>query len=1129
MKRFELPKAPPDQTGTVKAWFAPVTIPSYLPMLPDKNPMFLEKRVYQGSSGRVYPLPFTDRIATKAVEHQWQAAHLENEFIRVMVLPEIGGRIHVGLDKTNGYDFFYRQNVIKPALVGLAGPWISGGVEFNWPQHHRPATFMPVEAKIEKHADGSQTIWCSDHDPLNRMKGMHGICLHPARSYIELKVRLYNRTPFMQSFLWWANVGVHVHELYQSFFPPDVQYVADHARRAVSRFPLCEGFYYGVNYGERARNGVPDDERPRSYVPPGTYAANDLSWYANIPVPTSYMAVGSAEDFLGGYDHKRKAGLIHVCDHHISPGKKQWTWGNHDFGYAWDRNLTDEDGPYIELMAGVFTDNQPDFSFLAPGESKVFSQYWYPIQEIGPAQKANRDAALSLRFSEGKGQVGICVTQPFPGASVRLMAGRDEVRVWTCDLVPGRPMLEPCELPSAAKETDIQVLVETKQNRELLRYSPPPREKRTSPAPATAPPLPELIESNDELYLTGLHLDQYRHATRYPDTYWREALRRDPGDARSNNRMGLWHLRRGELPQAEEYFRKAILRLTKWNANPADGEAYYNLGLTLRYLGRDREAYDAFSKAMWNQAWESPACLALGELDAKRGDWQKARQHLEDCLRRNADHLMARNLAVIVLRKLGELEEAQDLLRETLSLDPLDCEARYLAGGLSKVENQVLLDKAIECARAGLFQEAIEIVNRADEKAKDGSVPMMRYACGYFLEQLGDTAGAATAYAGAAAASPDYCFPSRLEEMIFLEAALARNPADARAAYYLGNFRYDRRRHHEAIRLWEQSAQRDPSFSVVWRNLGIAYFNVMGDSRAARSAFDKALRANPEDARVLYERDQLWKRAGESPKRRLAELERYPTLVSSRDDLSIELATLYNLTRQHEKALEVIGSRQFQPWEGGEGLALDEHVRTHLGLGRQALAKGNPTEARAFFEAAFHCPENLGEAKHVLANQSHVFYWLGVGFAASGDSAAARQWWQRAAGQKGDFQQMSVKPYSEMTYYSALALKRLECHAEAEDLLRSVLKHAEELIRRPAVIDYFATSLPTMLLFEDDLQMRNRIKGTFLKAQAYLGLGDGKKAQQLINEVLSLDQSYPFAADFLEELELQLVDVSHSR
>ena len=142
-----------------------LVIPTYLPAPPDKNPMFLEKRVYQGSSGKVYPLPFTDRIAEKPVARKWKAVWIENEYLRVLMLPEIGGRIHAIQDKTNGYDLIYHQPVIKPALVGLAGPWISGGIEFNWPQHHRPATFLPVDFEIEEHADGSKTVWCGDHDP----------------------------------------------------------------------------------------------------------------------------------------------------------------------------------------------------------------------------------------------------------------------------------------------------------------------------------------------------------------------------------------------------------------------------------------------------------------------------------------------------------------------------------------------------------------------------------------------------------------------------------------------------------------------------------------------------------------------------------------------------------------------------------------------------------------------------------------------------------------------------------------------------------------------------------------------------------------------------------------------------
>src|SRR6202012_2905771 len=404
-----LPNAPASETAAVKAWEEPVVMTTYLPAAPDPNPLFLEKRVYQGSSGKVYPLPVIDRIATEPCEHTWQAVHLENEYLRVMVLPEIGGRIHIGYDKRNGYDFFYRQNVIKPALVGLAGPWISGGVEFNWPQHHRPATFLPVDVSIEHHEDGSVTAWCSDHDPISRMKGMHGVCLRPGCAYVELKARLYNRTWDTQTFLWWANVATRVHERYQSFFPSDVRFVADHAKRAVTEFPCSLGTYYGINYGERALHGVPAAEQPANFVPDGSYPPNDLGWYANIPVPTSYMVVNSQEDFFGGYDHAAGAGVVHVANHHIAPGKKQWTWGNHEFGYAWDRCLTDDGGPYIELMAGVYTDNQPDFSYLAPWETKTFTQSWFPIHKIGVPQAANTDAALSLRLKGNRVDIGVWV------------------------------------------------------------------------------------------------------------------------------------------------------------------------------------------------------------------------------------------------------------------------------------------------------------------------------------------------------------------------------------------------------------------------------------------------------------------------------------------------------------------------------------------------------------------------------------------------------------------------------------------------------------------------------------------------------------------------------------------------
>ncbi len=1131
--------------GEVRVRREAVTLPTYEPAASDKNPMFLEKRVYQGSSGRVYPLPFTDRIAETPTDREWDAIFLDNGLIEVMLLPEIGGRIHAGRDLSNGYEFFYRQHVIKPALVGLAGPWISGGVEFNWPQHHRPSTFMPTDVAIEHGEDGSITVWMGEHEPMDRTKGMHGICLHPGRTVIEAKVRLYNRTPYVQTFLWWANIATQVHEGYKSFFPPDAHMVADHAKRALSEYPLAEGHYYGVDYGARGRDGVPAEEVPSHFVPANQggsgpeYAPNDLSWYANIPVPTSYMCMGTKDDFLGGYDFFAKAGLLHLADRHISPGKKQWTWGNHEFGYAWDRNLTDADGPYIELMAGVYTDNQPDFSWIAPGETKNFSQFWYPYQAIGPVHFANLDAALSLTGDT----LGVAVT--------RLLHGRvvSDVGEWEVELAPNRPFLQ-----RVAGATWVALFEGAK---EIARYEIFVNEDPGTASVATEPPFPDDIDSADELFLTGQHLAQYRHATRSAADYWREALHRDPGDVRCNNALGLWHFRRGEFELAEACFRQAVARATHRNPNPYDGEPYYNLGLTLRFLNRDDEATDAFGKAVWNSAWQATGYHALGELACKRGDFVKALEYLDRSIRKDADNFRAHCLRAVVLRKLGR--EAS--LNEVLALDPLDHWARLLSGLEPSMNNGVRIDLALDYARAGLREEALDVLAGADLDIRDGTAPMVAYYMAWLSEprpspeergggegrslSMTDSLpgkkptsleneerslhpnpspaapsppeerGGSKAYALAASLSPDYCFPSRLEDIAVLQSA---PETDARAAYYLGNLLYDRRRHQEAIQQWEKAARLDPSNAIVHRNLGIGYFNVFHDAGRARAAYHAAVLADPDDARLRYERDQLWKRVGVGPEERLAELGQRIDLVQSRDDLTIEFCALLNAAGHLEEAAGILTSRKFQPWEGGEGMALGIFARTHLALGNKALSQNDPAMAKAHFEQALNPPENLSEARHLLANASDLWLALGDAWAALDETEQAQRWWTRAAEFRGDFQEMSVLDFSELTYFQALSLDRLGRNEAAKEKLWALDAYAEQLGQSKAKIDYFATSLPTMLLFDDDLQLRQENAARFMKAQAMAGLGRKELAEAILEEVLSVDPNHALAHDLRTRL-----------
>ena len=371
----------------VKVWQERVEIPTYETGPQDIHPMFLENRVYQGSSGAVYPYGVTDTLSEQKTLKSWQAVWLENDYIKVMILPELGGRVHRAWDKVKQRDFVYHNEVIKPALVGLLGPWISGGIEFNWPQHHRPTTFMPVDFTLEAHDDGAQTVWVGETEPMHGLQVMTGFTLRPDRAALEIASRVYNGNATPRHFLWWANPAVKGGEGHQSVFPPDVTAVFDHGKRAVSAFPIATGTYYKVDYS----------------------AGVDISRYKNVPVPTSYMAEKSQYDFVGAWCHDEDGGLLHVANHHIAPGKKQWSWGHSEFGQAWDKSLTDNNGPYIELMTGIFADNQPDFTWLDAYEEKRFEQYFLPYHSLGMVQNASRDAVIKLQRSERGIEWGGCM------------------------------------------------------------------------------------------------------------------------------------------------------------------------------------------------------------------------------------------------------------------------------------------------------------------------------------------------------------------------------------------------------------------------------------------------------------------------------------------------------------------------------------------------------------------------------------------------------------------------------------------------------------------------------------------------------------------------------------------------
>ncbi len=1052
-----------------------VTIPTYEISDYDKNPMFLEKRVYQGSSGRVYPHPVCEGVSDTKVDKEYHAIFLENEYLLVMILPEIGGRIQRLYDKTNEYDAVYYNEVIKPALVGLAGPWISGGIEFNWPQHHRPSTFDPVDYTVEENADGSVTVWVGEIEKMFHTKGMAGFTIYPDKAYLEIKGRVYNPTDRPQTFLWWANPAVAVNDFTQSIFPPDVHAVMDHGKRAVSKFPIADGEYYKVNYA------------------PGT----DISRYKNIPVPTSYMAYHSDFNFIGNYDYQRQAGLLHIADHHVSPGKKQWTWGNGDFGKAWDRNLTDENGPYIELMTGMFTDNQPDFTFLKPYEEKSFVQYFMPYKGAGAVKNASLDAAVNIEVNEGKALVKIYTPSGMEHVEIKLIHGNEVLFSKIIHLKTAETF--EAEVPFDGTEEELSLYL-YKGMKTILTYVPV---KNTEPVPLPAEeiPEPEKLDTNEKLFLAATHLEQYRHAMYSPEPYYLEGLKRDASDIRLNNGYGKYLYNKGYFEESIPYFNAAIKASTWKNPNPYDCEPYYNLGLAWKMTKNKGKAFDAFYKAAWDGNMQDKAFYHLACIAAGDGKYKDALEFIEQSLIKGLHNNKARLLKTTLLRLMGKAEEAIAFAEETRKIDALDHGCRYelyrLTGNdldkmqtIMRGDNHNYVELALSYMAAGLYGEAKDVLSLAPE----GKEPMLHY---YRYYCTGDKAELEKAES----CSPYYCFPNRIEDIIILEYAI-RNGANY-AAYYLGNLLYDKGRWKESIILWEKYADK-LNLPTVYRNLSLAYFNKKKEYKKAKSLMEKAFQMDKADARVFFELDSLYKMLNYSVEERLNNMNINKELLEKRDDLYTEYITLLNLNGEYQKVYQRIVNHHFHPWEGGEGKITAQY---RICLMHMAKAEPDKQKAIAWLERALVYPSCLGEGKLAGNLDNDLYYMLGCLYE---DEKKRENTWKLAA--KGEFDLSSATYYNdqppEMMYYAAKAMQALGEEEEARKRFDAFIEYADKHKMDQVEIDYFAVSLPDFLIFDADLNKKNKVHCYFMAALGYLGRNEKEKAAEYAGKGLELDKCH---------------------
>ena len=1073
----------------VKVWQQDLVLPTYLLGPPEPNPIFFFGRASQGAEGRVYPYPLYDRLTYRKAAKTYKIVYLENEYVRVGILPELGGRLFEGIDKTNNYNFIYRQHVIKPALIGLIGAWISGGIEWNIPHHHRATTVLPVQYRIESNPDGSKTVWVGELEIRHRMRWAVGYTLHPGSAHLEARIRILNRTPLVQTMLCWANVAVHANENYQVIFPPRTQWGAHHHKREFTQWPIARGRYGGADFS----------------------AGVDVSWYKNHVASNSIFAWNYEDDFLAGYDHGKQAGIISVADHHIVPGKKLWTWGTGPRGRMWDKILTDEDGPYIELMVGAYSDNQPDYSWLQPYETKSFSMYWYPFRAIGGVKNANLDAAVNLEVSQGRARLGFYTPAPHPAATVWLKAANKILLRETVAIGPSQPYRREIQLPAGLDEHSLRASLSV-GSRELIAYSPVRLEPQPMPKPVEPPPPPQQIKTIEELYLTGLRIEQFHHPSLDADPYWEEALRRDPADVRVNTALAINYLKKARFGEAERLLRRALERATDKYTTPKDGEPLYYLGLALKAQGRLDEAYRHCYLATWSMAWRAAGYYCLAEIAAGRGHLEQALDFTERSLEANALNVRALSLKAALLRRRGYPQQALAVLREAARrTDPLDVRLmaeRWLVEKTSAARQQLLgafsehpataLETAAEYLNAGLWADGMAVLSElAATKAKVS--PLVYYYLGYFAQKLGQSGKAAQYYALAAQASPEYVFPFQHEMIEVLESAIQHDPRDARAPYYLGNLLYDWQP-EQAVRWWERSVALDDSFAIVHRNLGIARARAAKGSDLMRAIahLEKAVSLPQKYALHFAELDALYEAAGVAPERRLTMLERHHEVVAQRDDALAREITLKLVLGKCDEAIGLMKGRRFSAWEGGSLNVADDWIEAHLLRGHRRLAAGRYREALEDYQTALAVPDNLpAERRFGGSREAEVNYWIGVAWEALGERARARELWEKAVA--GAVQRLPppADPSLTQSYYRARALEKLGRQPEARAIYEELVRSGSQALQQTsAEIDFFAS-------FGEQQSQRSRLAAAhYLKGLGHLGLEQKDQARAEFAEAL---------------------------
>ena len=984
----------------VRAWEGAVTIPTY-PWEEDVNPKFwaLEgaARLSTTLKGSItYPYTMQDHLSRTKVDRRYKALFLENEYLRVVCLPELGGRLHSVLDKTEGEEMFHLNRVIKPGMIAMRGAWISGGVEWNsGPHGHTVTCVSPVNALVGRSDDGSAFLEISNREKIFRTRWTVRVTLRPGRSYLDQRIRIFNPTDGMHPYYFWN----------------------------CTSFPNRPGtrFIYPMSLGT--------DHRGRKFFNWPIHEGRDLSWLKNYQTPSSVFAFDCRYDFFGAYDVDADRGIVQVADHRVLPGKKAWTWGNSDFGLVSQQSLTDEDGPYIEVQSGPLP-TQSDYGMLAPREQIAWQEWWYPVHGLGDGfEYANRDLAVQTTRTDGRLELRMLATGTFPGATCRFHVAREEVSRQQVDLSPGKVQIVTCPRVGRGPMT---VTVEPGDGGRPLAalVTPLPIPKVSPPDPSKFEEPPDDQLSVEQTYLKGRKFDR---ATDRPKAreYYELALSRDAGHVLSLRALAVLDLEAGLYEDAMSRLERALER------DSDDGVSWYFLGVNhLRTNDQDR-ALDCGYRAARCLGTTSLGYDLVGRALMQLREYRKAIDAFSQAVRANGNDSRARDHLALALYAAGNARAAVDRARERIDEDPTDAIPRALVAlcdetamkrfvrdlrGFVGEEEFEILETGLAFAELGLEDEAARLLEAACVEAVPEAErgPPALYYLAYLRALRGDQQRAHRYLRQAGKISKDFVFPSRPEAVPVLKYAVEANPGDAQAHLHLGNLYGDLGRPDEAVDHWQQAARLNSSLSVAFRNLGLAGWALEGDLPKAAALYRKAIAARGEDQTLYRDLAQILVADGKRSEA-IRLLESMPSRGQRRSEITILLAEAYLARERYTDTIDLLESTPyFVNWEGQDITWVLFH-QAHLKRGQRRFEGGELEAALEDFEAALTYPENLGVGRSNSPEEATAEYWKGKALEALGRLDEARSAWEKgAAGRQGS---------EEQDKYRALCRERLEATA----------------------------------------------------------------------------------------------------